>query len=440
MRQHVQHLLLLGSLLIGAGAGAPASAAPSSRAVVPSPVYVQWLRVDAQHSRTVYIGGTMRCADNSASGGCAGWAWRSTDGGTTWTDLSDALGASWFGCVSNVTPFLLTISSLFMLSDSTCGSPSSSISVLRRAAAGGLSWATVDPPPDAPSAQEYEAGYRAVAISPVSPRRIYATYYPGGGAPSEEVVFSDNGGKSFDGVLRVQSSQQPPRGKLGVDALGGALGSIVADPLQLNIVYANVIDDVTDRHPVTAARSEDAGSTWTLLVTPPETPALKTFAVSVSPGHPGRLVASTTDPGVPSDRRYLSSDGGRSWAKSVCPGDLHGTCPTATLEDVFGAGYGWAFHQKGIYRFQASGPALDRLAISDHLPFNSEPIIAAGGGARPGDPIYLLGRGRNGPTEGVLYRSTDAGTSWQQLPAGVLPTLAPPSTAHASTRRITALA
>jgi hypothetical protein len=56
-------------------------------------------------------------------------------------------------------------------------------------------------------------------------------------------------------------------------------------------------------------------------------------------------------------------------------------------------------------------------------------VIDADAGTRQGDSIYLLVRGPGRPGSTLLYRSTDAGRSWQQLAAAVLPTLAPPRTA-----------
>src|SRR5919204_47693 len=95
MRRRALLLVVAGAmagLFLGAGAdtatrrhGAPAA----------TPVYVQWLRVDAQHPRTLFIGGTTTCARSTLDRYCPILFMRSTDGGVTWADLSRALGIAY---------------------------------------------------------------------------------------------------------------------------------------------------------------------------------------------------------------------------------------------------------------------------------------------------------------------------------------------------------
>ena len=162
-------------------------------------------------------------------------------------------------------------------------------------------------------------------------------------------------------------------------------------------------------------RSEDAGLTWTRVATPTEILPLHSFSVATDRHEPGLIIATTSDAAVPTDRRYLSADRGRTWRAATCPGDLRGVCPAFTVDNVFGAGASYAFFPSGIYRFQAAGPALDRLAISDQLPAPIGQLIDVQAGSRAGDPVYLLARGQQGHVQGLLYRNTDGGHSWQGL-------------------------
>ena len=135
-------------------------------------------------------------------------------------------------------------------------------------------------------------------------------------------------------------------------------------------------------------------------------------------------------PGVPPDRRWASLDHGATWKQTVCLGDLRGTCPTYTLDNVFGAGKAYGFYADGVHAFVGAGPSGPRLALSDRLPCHGAGLLDAGGGAHAGDPVYVLCQAplvqrtrlfallsNNSDTSrvGTLYRSTDAGASWRKL-------------------------
>ena len=128
---------------------------------------------------------------------------------------------------------------------------------------------------------------------------------------------------------------------------------------------------------------------------------------------------------MPADRRYLSLDEGRTWRAAACPGDLHGLCPTFTVENVFGAGASYGFVHDGVYRFHGGGPAGARLALSARLPFSTAALIDVGAGMHAGDPIYLLGHGTSGGMHNLLYRSMDGGRHWQRLLMSAFPLPAP---------------
>ena len=153
--------------------------------------------------------------------------------------------------------------------------------------------------------------------------------------------------------------------------------------------------------------------------------------LSVDPHLPGAIVLRAQHvTGVPADRRWLSLDHGTTWKQIACPGALRGTCPAYTLDNVFGPGKAYGIYADGLHAFAGAGPAGLRLALSDRLPCRGADVLDAGGGARAGDPAYLLCQAskeqrtklsamlpvRSDTSRvGTLYRSADAGASWRKL-------------------------
>jgi hypothetical protein len=192
-----------------------------------------------------------------------------------------------------------------------------------------------------------------------------------------------------------------------------------------NTLYVKItVFDTLSLRPAFVMRSEDAGLHWSRVMTPTASPPLHSFRVSTDAHAGTALVGRTDDPEVPADRRYLSDDAGRTWRPTTCPGDLQGSCPTFIVDNVFGAGASYAFTAQGIYRFHDGGPAETRLALSDWLPVPVSSLMDVEAGRHVGDPVYLLAHGISSGVQGVLYRSTDAGQSWQRLAVGVLPSMA----------------
>lgn len=397
---------------------APAAGARGVSPGVPSPVavYVQWLRVDQHHPRTLFVGGTLKCAVSTLARICPSWIMRSTDGGATWADLSVALGTAGAFGVYTLSPVTIAGDGrhIFAGASWNAGSPASTSHGIMRSTDGGLTWQLSGEP------GTYGGGYGNLALSPVADNRLYAVYDAGNGGGSW-VAYSDDYGATW------HSAGNP--GSLVPTVSGaGPFGALVADLMSLDTVYANVSDyreytnaagyTVTYLHSDVAARSDDKGLHWSIVMTPTASPPLTNFTVSSDPREDGLLVGRTTDRSVPADRRYLSGDGGRTWTSAACPGDAGGACPGFTVDNVFGACAAYGFVRDGIYPFHGRGAAGGRLAISKNLPVHTADLIGVGAGAHPGDPVYLLGSGVRGNVHGLLYRGTDAGKSWQTLPAG----------------------
>jgi len=384
-------------LVITLQADALAAAAGRTTTAPPVvPVHVLWLHVDPLAPRSLYAGGVLFCADPTQS--CFPWLMHSTDGGTSWSDLSVGLAATVGRAV--VAPLIVAADGqhLYHVTSYSGGSPASNANYVAQSADAGMHWAAIG---DLNPAQ-YGGGFRRVVLSPVSAQRLYAhdSPEPGGWQTSGDA------GRTWG-----------PCKDVATGLAHGATG-LVADPTHVDMVYA-----VSDQGNV--LRSDDACAHWT---TPRPAPA-RDFTLLFDPHEGTSLVGQTRASGTPADRRYLSDDGGRTWRTALCPGALNGACPTFSVDNVFGAGAAYGFVNDGVYRFVGGGPAQSRLAVSNRVPARTSDILAVGGGARAGDPLYLLRTGVAGNVHGVLFRSLDAGRSWTQLSVGALPNLTPPSTA-----------
>jgi hypothetical protein len=387
---------------------------------------------DPLHPTTLYVGGTVATPTVPDNWHDYGYGyWRSTDGGATWSDLGHALGLSdtYMGNTDStgdpadlpyfdsrgVDSFTIAPDDSYLLStfSNQPSTPGSGRSWLIRSTDGGVNWTQ-----ESNDSQEegYGSGPSNPVISPVSPRRVYSEVFAGGngGPVSATVQVSGDGGKTWAATGDTSALT-------GDDT---DLESIVADPAHADTVYAG--------NSSYWLRSDDAGATWGAVITPTDTLALTDLSLSTDRHLPGLLVASTSTKGIPADRRYLSSDEGRTWKIATCPGDLAGSCPRFTVDNVFGVGASYGFYADGIHPFQAGGPAGARLAISAALPVPTAHLAAMVAGRHAGDPIYLLSDEKAGALAGRLYRSTDAGRSWQPVAtdSALLPNLRPPSSAR----------
>jgi len=291
--------------------------------------------------------------------------------------------------------------------DVYCGGPGTDSHGIVFSTNGGAGWQTTG---------EYDAEnsfYDWFALSPLSPTRVYAVH---SFSQSTALVVSKDGGATWK-----EAGYGLPASGAGSVCDCVLVTPVVPDPLHLATIYANLT--ANSGGPGEVTRSVDAGVTWTLVNPPSDPRPLSSFAVSTDPHEPGLLVGQTTDTGIPANRRYLSSDQGKTWKSAACPGTLAGTCPSSILNNVFGARASYAFYTGGIYSFQGAGAAGTRLPISATLPAGS--IIDVGAGTKAGDPVYLLVRGSDAIER--LYTSTDAGKHWQQLAAAPAPPLAKPT-------------
>lgn len=388
-----------------------------------------WVRLQGSgRTPVLYVGGSFACqqAMVDTDHGCSDWALRSTDGGRTWTDLRPALGVPLYHQDQNdVTPSLF-ISPFIVAADGRhlYGGLTTYYTEGRQRFLGplyvalstdlGRHWQRRGNPWPNPG---YPSKFFLYTV-PRAPLVLYAVIFCADCANPDLIVSSDGG-------LRWQSATNP----LQVAPVLADI-MIVGDLIHAATVYANITDYPGESQPLqsyAAIRSTDGGRTWARMNPPRARLPLRSFGVSTDAHVGTQLVGRTQDRSVPADRRYLSRDEGRTWRVTTCPGDVRGQCPTYTVDNVFGAGAAYGFVpaspdgrvRGGIYRFHGAGPAVARLALSDHLPVRLTDLIDVQAGTRAGDPIYLLSSEVRGTLHGALYRSADRGTTWQRLLGGV---------------------
>jgi hypothetical protein len=406
-------------VLLATLSSCPVVAAPARAGThyIPGATTLQWIRVSPANPRMIYAGGRFL-----GGAGARVWLIRSTDAGNTWQDLSDLAGLyNYIRCGGGSCSSAFAYTPLIMGADGvhlyaaggvSGPSPASGTSLLYLSADRARSWTVTDAnAQDECDSSQYGGGPISVYADSVNPLRIYTLINCGGGDNTRVIKTSGDGGRHW----------QEGRGSSSITKLfnrAGTIDNLVVDPIHTDTVYANL----SGSDGGFAARSDDAGLTWTALVTPTAVPALASYAVASDPRAPGLLEAHATN--INEGRRDLifqSSDQGRSWRDAQCPGDLDWVCPTLTLANLFGNGHNYALFSDGIHAFDGTGPSGPRLALSDNLPMKPGEIKDIEGGSHMGDPIYLEGSGKIGSVDGVLYRSTDAGSTWQKLPIGMFP-------------------
>ncbi len=418
-------------------------------------VFIQWLRVDPYHPRTLFLGGRFTCTDNQSEGQCPPWVLRSADGGQHWTDLRGPLAAglglgdplfnAGWRAYTLFPPVIAPDGRHIYLAESQNGSPATEAEYMLWSNDGGNSWhrPSIDLQQLPCGGSGGGAGFTAVVLSPVTPLRLYAVSDTGYNGQSC-IIYSDDG-QTFKGNGDPSSVVNPVQ-----QWLYRPWGGLVADPRRTDTVYANETDVLRYNWPPPStppyafvARSDDAGMSWSTVMTPTAAPPLRIFYVGTDRHEGALLVGYPGGPKVPADRLYLSADEGRTWRAATCPGDVAGTCPgasldgvfgqrgaTFTVDNVFGIGASYAFVRNGIYRFHGGGPAVARLGLSAALPFATGALIDLGAGRRAGDPVYALVRSPSGLPPNLLYSSTDGGHRWQRLLSGAFPLTAPPCRAE----------
>jgi photosystem II stability/assembly factor-like uncharacterized protein len=186
----------------------------------------------------------------------------------------------------------------------------------------------------------------------------------------------------------------------------GDVWAIAHDPSDPSILLAGT-------RPAGLFRSTDSGATWSSL----DVPNIATYS-DVNMG-PTRVTQILFDPFVP-DRVwatieiggiYRSDDRGKTWrllTKGLISGDVHGI---AVARKSSGAARVLASTNRGLHISDDNGENWQLVQLDSPWQY-SRAIVTS-----PDDPATLFLANGNGPpgNDGRLFRSRDAGDSWERL-------------------------
>jgi len=208
---------------------------------------------------------------------------------------------------------------------------------------------------------------------------------------------------------------------------GGRTRAVAGVPSQPNVFYVGAVDGGV-------WKTDDAGRTWQPIFDGEPTQSIGAIAVATSDPN---LIYVASGEGLlrpdlsVGDGIYRSADGGRSWthlaladaqqipALAVDPRDSN-----RLFAAVLGHPYGPST-ERGIYRSLDGGAHWERVLYKDPDTGGSAVAIDP---TRPSIVYAALWQARLGPWEdenefrgtgGGLFKSTDGGTTWKQLVAGL---------------------
>jgi len=203
-----------------------------------------------------------------------------------------------------------------------------------------------------------------------------------------------------------------------------SIGAVALDPTNDDVVWVGT-GETNPRNDVILGggifRSGDGGKTWTDMGLDA---TLSTSRIAIDPKDPKRIVVATmgnffadsVDRGI-----YRTTDGGKTWTKTLYLGPQTGASDLAFDPKNFNIMYAgmWQFRrqpwnftsggpQDGLFKSTDGGANWARLAEHGLPPGETGRIGLA---VAPSDPkrVYALIESKSG----ILWRSDDAGTTWQ---------------------------
>ena len=257
-------------------------------------------------------------------------------------------------------------------------------------------------------------------------RAGWATAVAGGGGGSDIFYLGAAGG----GVWKTDDAGRTWRSVF--DGVGSAsVGAIAVSPSNANVVYAGM-GQVTTRYDIAAGdgvyRSDDAGRTWRHLGL---AMSRHVGAIRIHPQDPDTAwVAALGSAFGPGAERgvYRTTDGGRTWQRSLFVSENSGAVdiavdpsdPNTVFASVWQVRYRpWLNYftpdtgpESGVYKSTDGGVTWRRIE-GGGWPAGELGRIGLAASHRPqGTRLWALVDAGSG---GGLYRSDDAGATWQQV-------------------------
>ncbi len=331
-------------------------------------------------------------------GGADGGVWRTRDGGATWTALGDDLPSTAIGALA-LDPSDESIVYAGM-GEANYANHSRYGLGLARSADGGQTWRVL--------AAGTFAGrcFARIRIDPTRPSTLYAAITPAGGFPARAAAREHPLGNGALGVFKSLDGgatwQHLRNGLPARDAT-----DVVLDPTNQNTVYAG-IGDIFGHAENGVYRSLDGGASWTRLAGGLPGSGIGRVTLAVAPSQATRIYASLVRPsdaasgGASTLGVYRSNDGGATWSNLTGVGSYQST-------------YGWylctsVVHPTNPDIFFAGGFSLRRTQDGGASWTTNTP---------PHVDLHALEFDASGRlwcgNDGGVHRSSNLGTSWQQV-------------------------
>jgi photosystem II stability/assembly factor-like uncharacterized protein len=330
--------------------------------------------------------------------GADGGVWRSTDGGTTWTALTDQLPTTAMGALA----FHPTNEQIIYAGSGEANFANHSRHGLGlyRATDGGDTWSLLG--------SETFGGrcFSRIAIDPQSPQVIYAAITQAGGFPARAAAKNHPGAAGPRGVYRsLDAGQTWSRFTNLPDLCATDFAIDPQNPSNLYAAFGHIFGDAANG----IYKSTDSGASWVRLGGGLPSSQLGRITLALAPSQPSRLytlitrLADESGGGATALGAFRSDNAGQTWASMSAPIDqstygwflsvvaVHPTQPDVAI-----------FGGLNLLRYSAGSwstitpPHVDQHAIV----FDASGRLLAG-------------------CDGGVYRSPDMGASWAHLNSGL---------------------
>lgn len=351
--------------------------------------------------RIAAIAASRTNANRFYVGGADGGVWRTTDGGSTWTPLTDQQATTATGALA-IDPTNESI--IYAGTGEANFANHSRYGVgLLKSIDGGDTWMLL--------AQNTFAGrcFSRIVINPQNTQVLYAAITRAGGFPELSAAKGHPGAGGARGVFRStdggQTWSQLAGGLPALDATDLAM-----DPTNAQVLYAaigRIFGDAANG----VYKSTDGGNSWARLAGGLPTSGNGRISIAVAPSNPQRLYALISNPsdsagnGASLRNGYRSDNGGTSWV-TINP-------------SVDQSSYGWYLSVVAVHPTSPDTVVMAGLSIARSTNAGSSwSTISA---PHPDNHALAFDASNNllCGDDGGVHKSTNLGSSWASLNTGL---------------------